>query len=52
MPRKRTEFPSRSRRGDGSVYQHKSGRWVGEASVGLRADGARDRRYVYADTRE
>ena len=52
MPRKRTEFPSRSRRGDGSVYQHKSGRWVGEASVGLRADGGRDRRYVYADTRE
>ena len=52
MPRKRTEFPSRSRRGDGSVYQHKSGKWVGEATVGLRPDGGRDRRFVYADTRE
>jgi len=52
MPRKRTEFPSRSRRGDGSVYQRKDGRWVGEATVGLRPDGGRDRRFVYADTRE
>ena len=52
MARKRTEFPSRSRRGDGSVYQRKDGKWVGEATVGLRADGGRDRRYVYADTRE
>ena len=52
MARKKAESPSRSRRGDGSVYQHKSGKWVGEASIGLRADGGRDRRYVYADTRE
>jgi integrase len=52
MARKKAESPSRSRRGDGSVYQRKDGRWVGEASVGLRADGGRQRRYVYADTRE
>ena len=52
MPRKKAENPSRSRRGDGSVYQHKSGKWVGEATVGLRPDGGRDRRFVYADTRE
>ena len=52
MPRKKAESPSRSRRGDGSVYQRKDGKWVGEATVGLRADGGRDRRYVYADTRE
>ena len=52
MARKKAESPSRSRRGDGSVYRHKSGKWVGEASIGLRADGGRDRRYVYADTRE
>lgn len=52
MARKKAESPSRSRRGDGSVYQHKSGKWVGEATVGLRADGGRQRRWVYADTRE
>lgn len=52
MPRRKAEKPSRSRRGDGSVYQRKDGKWVGEATVGRRADGARDRRFVYADTRE
>lgn len=52
MPRRKAEKPSRSRRGDGSVYQRQDGKWVGEATVGRRADGARDRRYVYADTCE
>jgi Phage integrase family. len=52
MPRRKAEKPSRSRRGDGSVYQRKDGKWVGEATVGRRADGARDRRFVYADTCE
>ena len=52
MPRRKAEKPSRSRRGDGSVYQRQDGKWVGEATVGRRADGARDRRFVYADTRE
>ncbi len=51
MPRRKAENPSRSRRGDGSIYR-KGGKWVGEATVGRRADGARDRRYVYADTPE
>lgn len=52
MPRRKAEKPSRSRRGFGSVYQRKDGKWVGEATVGRRTDGARDRRYVYADTCE
>lgn len=52
MPRRKAEKASRSRRGDGSVYQRQDGKWVGEATVGRRADGARDRRFVYADTRE
>ena len=50
MPRTKTD--TRSRRGDGAVYQRKDGKWVGEATIGRRADGARMRRYVYADTRE
>lgn len=52
MPRRKTDERSRSRRGDGSVYQRKDGKWVGEAVVGRRADGARLRRYVYGNTRE
>jgi len=52
MPRRKAEKPSRSRRGDGSVYQRQDGKWVGEATVGRRADGGRDRRYVYGDTPE
>ena len=52
MPRRKAEKSSRSRRGFGSVYQRKDGKWVGEATIGRRADGGRDRRYVYADTCE
>ena len=52
MPRRKAENSARSRRGDGSVYQRKDGKWAGEACVGLRPDGGRDRRFVYADTRE
>ncbi len=51
MPRK----PKVNRRGknEGSVYQRKDGKWVGQVTIGYRADnGKAIRRYTYTNTRE
>lgn len=51
MPRK----PKVNRRGknEGSVYQRKDGKWVGQVTVGYREDnGTAIRKYTYQNTRE
>ena len=51
MPRK----PKVNRRGknEGSVYQRKDGKWVGQVTVGYREDnGKAIRKYTYQNTRE
>lgn len=51
MPRK-TKV-SRRGKNEGSVYQRKDGRWVGQVTVGYREDNGKPiRRYTYQDTRE
>lgn len=36
--------------GDGSIYQRKDGRWVGELRIGRKANGKPDRKCVYGET--
>ena len=51
MPRK-TKVTRRGKN-EGSVYQRKDGRWVGQVTVGYREDNGKPiRRYTYQATRE
>lgn len=44
--------PKRGRRGQGTIYKTKDGRYRGSISLGYKPDGiTRDRRYVYGRTR-
>jgi integrase len=42
---------SRRGHGEGSIYQRKDGRWVGEIDLGRKADGKRNRKPLYGKTR-
>lgn len=53
MPRKR-EKDTYNRRGnrEGSIYQRKDGKWVGQVLVDYQPNGKPDRRYFYGSSRE
>ena len=57
MPRKKANKQSQdsyNRRGnrEGSIYQRKDGKWVGQVLFGYKPDGKPDRKYFYGSTRE
>jgi integrase len=53
MPRKQQQ-DTYNRRGnrEGSIYQRKDGKWVGQVLVGYQPNGKPDRRYFYGASRE
>lgn len=50
MPRKKRQEGTRAPNGAASVYQGSDGRWHGRVTMGVRDNGAPDRRHVSART--